>query len=140
MSTEKNKANVRRHVDEVWNKGKLDLIPELISPKYVIHPNYGDEAKGQDGFRQLVEQTRAAAPDLKFSIDSMVAEGDMVAARYTATGTFTGEIPNFKPTGKKFKITNAIFHRFEGGKQVEAWTYADQLSRLRLFGAPLPKE
>ena len=70
----------------------------------------------------------------------VVAEGDMVAVRYTATGTFTGEIPNFKPTGKRFKITDAIFHRFEGGKQVEAWTYTDQLSRLRQFGAPLPKE
>jgi predicted ester cyclase len=140
MSTSKNKENIRRHVEEVWNKGKLDVIPELISPKYIVHPNYGDEVKGQDGFKQLVTMMRTAAPDLRFTIDSMVAEGDIVAARYTATGTFTGEIPNFKPTGKKFKRSDAIFHRFEGGKQVEAWTFSDQLSEYRQMGIPIPKE
>ena len=140
MSTGKNKTNVRRHVEEVWNKGKLDVIPELISPKYIVHPLWGDEVKGQDGFRQLVESTRTAAPDLHFTIDTMGAEGDMVAVCYTATGTFTGEIPNFKPTGKKFKITDAVFHRMEGGKQVEAWTFSDQLSRYRQMGIPIPSQ
>jgi steroid delta-isomerase-like uncharacterized protein len=140
MSVEENKAAVRRHVDEIWNKGNLNIIPELISPKYVAHPLYGDEVKGTDGFMQMVTTMRTLAPDLRFTIDSMVAEGDIVAARYTATGTFTGEMPNYKPTGKKFKVNDAIFHRFEGGKQLEAWTYSDQLSRLRQLGIPLPKE
>ncbi|OGO41830.1 MAG: hypothetical protein A2137_06330 [Chloroflexi bacterium RBG_16_58_8] len=140
MSTSKNKANVRRHVEEVWNKGNLDIIPELISPKYVAHPLTGDEVKGTDGFKQLVTTMRTAVPDLHITIDSMVAEGDTVAARYTYTGTFTGEIPGYKPTGKKFKWTDALFHRFEGGKQVEAWTFADSLVRSRQLGIPIPAE
>jgi len=140
VSTSKNKNNIRRHVEEIWNKGNLDLIPELIAPNYVAHPLSGDDVKGTEGFKQMVVTQRTAVPDLRFTIDNMVAEGDIVAARYTATGTFTGELQGFKPTGKKGTIKTAIFHRFEKGKQVEAWTFSDTLTQYRQYGIPLPKE
>jgi predicted ester cyclase len=140
MSTEKNKANIRRHVEEVWNKGNLAIIPELLAPNYVAHPLTGDEVKGTDGFKQMVVTSRTAMPDLRYTIDSMVAEGDVVAVRYTATGTFTGKYGDIKPTGKKMKRTDAIFHRFEGGKQVEAWTFSDTLSLYQQLGIPVPAQ
>jgi predicted ester cyclase len=140
MSTKKNKENIRRHVEELWNKGNLDVIPELIAPNYVAHPLSGDEVKGVDGFKQIVTTMRTAVPDLHYTILSMVAEGDMVAARYEYTGTFTNEVLGIKPTGKKGTTRNAIFHRFEGGKQVEAWTFEDTVASNRAFGIPLPKE
>jgi predicted ester cyclase len=141
MSVEKNKANIRRHVEEVWNKGNLDLIPELIAPNYVAHTISGTDVKGPEGFKQqIVVATRTALPDVHYTIDSLVAEGDLVAARYIATGTFTGEVAGFKPTGKKVSLKSAVFHRFENGKQVEAWSYSDSLDQSRQLGIPLPKE
>lgn len=140
MSTSKNKTNIRRHVDEIWNKGNLDIIPELIAPNYVVHSLTGNDAKGVEGFRQMVISQRTGVPDLHFTIDSMVAEGDMVAVCYTYKGTFTGEVQGIKPTGKKGSSKTAIFHRFENGKQAEAWTFSDTLAMYRAFGIPLPKE
>jgi steroid delta-isomerase-like uncharacterized protein len=141
MSTSKNKENIRRHVNEVWNKGNTDLLPELIAPNYVAHSIGGTDVKGPEGFKkQMVMAIRTALPDVHYTIDSLVAEGDMVAARYTATGTFTGEVANLKPTGKKVSLKSAVFHRFENGKQVEAWSYSDSLDQSRQLGIPLPKE
>lgn len=138
MSTSKNKENIRRHVEEIWNKGNLAIIPELFAPNYVDHPSSGNDVKGTDGFKQLVVTSRTAMPDLRFSIESMVAEGDIVAVRYTATGTFLGEFSGIKPTGKKMNRKDAIFHRFEGGKQVEAWGYTDSLALYQQLGIPIP--
>lgn len=140
MSTSKNKANIRRHVDEIWNKGNLDIIPELIAPNYVAHPSSGDDVKGVEGFKQMVASSRTAMPDLHYTIDSMIAEGDIVAVRYTATGTFKGKYGDIEPTGKKMTRKDAIFHRFEKGKQVEAWTFSDTLSLYQQLGIPIPQQ
>jgi steroid delta-isomerase-like uncharacterized protein len=137
MSVEENKANVRRHVDEIWHKGNLDIIPELIAPNYVF-PTTEQEYKGPEGFKQFVTNYRTAFPDIHFTIDDMVAEGDWVAVRYTSTGTFTGQIGNIAPTGKKLKMISAIFYRFEGGKQVEVWGYQDYLTFYQQLGLNPP--
>jgi steroid delta-isomerase-like uncharacterized protein len=139
MSVEQNKENIRRHVEDVWNKGDLSIIPDLIAPDYVIHPNSGQEYKGTDGFKQIVEGMRNSFPDLKYTIDSMVGEGEFVAVRYSATGTFAAGYGNVAPTGKKLNRTESIFHRFKNGKQVEAWTYADSLSMYQQLGIPIPQ-
>lgn len=138
MSVESNENNIRRHVDEIWNKGNLDLVPELIAPDHIAHPISGEDTKGLEGFKELVVTSRNAFPDLKFTIESMVAEGDIVAVRYTATATFKNEYMGIKPTGKKVIRKDAIFHRFENGKQVEAWTFYNELDIYRQLGIPLP--
>lgn len=139
MSVEENKENIRRHVEEIWHKGDLSVVEELIAPNYVVHSE-GDDINGIEGFKQMATSQRAAIPDLHFTIDGMVAEGDMVAVRYTSTGTFTGEMANIAPTGKQMKSTQAIFYRFEGGKQVEVWVYRDLLSMYQQLGIPIPTE
>lgn len=139
MSIEENKENIRRHVDEIWHKGNLDIIPELIAPNYAFATTE-QEYKGPEGFKQFVTNYRTAFPDIHFSIDGMVAAGDWVAVRYTSTGTFTGQIGNIAPTGKQFKMSSAIFYRFEGGKQVEVWGYQDSLSFYQQLGIPIPSQ
>ena len=137
MSVEQNKNNIRRHVEEVWNKGKLDVIPELISPNYRNRSGQ-NEFKGPEGFKQMVTSARTAFPDLHFTIDEMVGEGDTLAVRYTYTGTFKGEYMGIAPTGKKATMTVAIFHRFEKGKQVGAQSFSDMLSFYQQWGIPIP--
>ena len=139
MSVEENKENIRRHVEDVFNKGDLSIVDELIAPNYVARSPMG-EIKGPEGFRQTVVTMRNAFPDLHYTIDDMVAEGDWVAVRYTLTGTFTGEFGSRAPTGKKLTRAEANFHRFEGGKQVEMVGYLDRLTAYQQLGIPLPTE
>jgi predicted ester cyclase len=138
MSVEKNKANTRRLSEEVFSKGNLAIIPELIAPNYVFHTT--PEYKGLEGVKQFITAMRTAFPDYRETINNMVAEGDMVAVFYTLQGTFKGEYGGIAPTGKKFSIPSAILSRFEGGKQVEAWSYLDYLTFYQQLGIPIPAQ
>lgn len=139
MSVEKNKENIRRHVDEIWHKGNMAAVDELIAPNYYFRSGE-NEYKGPEGFKQMVTMMRTAIPDLHFSIDEMVGEGDTVAVRYTSTGTFKGDLPGIKPTGKQFTRPEAIFHHFERGKQVSAQSYSDSLALYQQLGIPIPQQ
>jgi predicted ester cyclase len=135
MSTSKNKAIFRR-VDEVWNKGNVAILSELIAPNFVCH--IIPEVKGPEGYKQYVIRERTAFPDFHGTIDKMVAEGDMVAAFYTFGGTFKGELAGIAPTGKKFTLPYVVLSRFEGGKMAEAWEFTDSLTWYRQLGIPIP--
>jgi C-1 hydroxylase len=136
MSTSKNKANIRRLSEEVYNKGNLSIVPELIAPNYIFHTT--PELQGPEGFNQLSTTMKTAFPDYHETIDHIVAEGDMVVVFYTMQGTFTGKYGDIAPTGKKFSLQFATLCRFEKGKQVEAWPYGDSLTLYRQLGIPIP--
>jgi predicted ester cyclase len=74
MSTEENKANIRRMSEEVFNKGNLAIVDELVSTNSVSHMGGGEEFKGPEGFKQMVTMIRTAFPDLHFTTDDMVAD------------------------------------------------------------------
>ena len=139
MSVEENKATLRsQHVEELFNKGNLSVADEIISADYVCHHPSGIEFKGPEGVKQLVAMARNAFPDLHFTIDDMVAEGDKVAVRYTYTGTHKGEYMGIAPTGKQVTMTAANFYRFEGGKEVEDLPYSDSLALYQQLGVSPP--
>jgi steroid delta-isomerase-like uncharacterized protein len=141
MSVEKNKATLRRFSEEILDKGNVAILSELIATDFVLHTTpLVQEIKGLEGYRQFVIGTRAVFPDLKSRIDKMVAEGDMVAGRFTVTGTHKGELMGIAPTGKKFTTKNAVFARFEGSKIVEVWEYYDSLPYYRQLGIPIPSQ
>lgn len=137
MSAEENKAAVRRYMEEAFNKGNLAVIPEVIAPEYVHHTIFG-EIKGPDGFKQVVTMMHNAFPDLKYTIDSMVAEGSMVAFSMRVQGTFKGEFLGMSPTGKQFDVAEAVFMHFAGDKAVEGWTYNDSLAFYQQLGISPP--
>ena len=136
MSVEENKANVRRLNEEVFNKGNLALVDELMAPDYVFHIT--PEVKGPEGVKKYIADMRAAFPDLHITIEGMVAEGDMVAAQYTMRGTFKGKFGDIEPTGKQMTLPNVAFARFRGGKQVEVWPYLDSLTFYQQLGVTPP--
>jgi len=136
MSTEKNKAVIRRVVEEVFNKGDMSVVPEFIAPDYVYHSPFG-EFKGPEGFKQMVAMTRAAFPDIHMKIDDMVAEGEKLAVRLSWEGTFKGKFGDIKPTGKQVNMTAAYFYRFKDGKEAEV-TPVDSHALYRALGIPIP--
>ena len=137
MSAEENKAQLQRVYEQVFNQGNLDQIEEFFSADFVDHeaPPPGMEGlEGIEVLRQFVKVSRDAFPDLQFTAEDMIAEGDKVAARYTMRGTHQGEFLGVAPTGKQIEVTGIDIVRFEGGKMVEHWANSDELGMMQQLG------
>src|SRR5207253_250665 len=89
MAAEENKALVRRYFEEAWNKGDLAVVDEVYAPTYTVHPTPPDRKPGRDGEKEFIRQARAEWPDVRFTIEEQVAEGDKVVTRWTVRGTHT---------------------------------------------------
>ena len=138
MSAEENKALIRRW-GELWNAGDAAAIAALVTPDYVRHDPNGPEVRGPDAERQLVELYRAAFPDLRFTIEHLVAEGDLVVAHLTVRGTHRGELLGIPPTGTPITLAAMELYRIRDGKVAEQWVALDALGLLQQLGAvPTP--
>jgi steroid delta-isomerase-like uncharacterized protein len=135
------KELVSRFHDEVWSEGNLDLIDEVIAEDYVEHnPAVPYEVRGREAYKQNVETFRTAFPDLSFTEEDVIAEGDRVVTRLTARGTHDGEFMDAEPTGNTFEVTGITIWRIEDGKVVEAWVQADIMGMMQQIGlAPEPQ-
>jgi steroid delta-isomerase-like uncharacterized protein len=138
MSTEENKAMIRRVWEEVLDKGNLAAANEIMATNYVYHGSGGQEFYGSEGFKQLVTMFRTAFPDLHATVEDMFAVGDKVAHRATMGGTHKGDLMGIAPTGKQVTMSAIVISRFEGGKEAEAWANLDQLSMMQQMGVALP--
>ena len=135
MSTENNKALIRRVYEEAINQGNLALFDDLVSSDYVLHdPNYPQPVRGAEGLKQYIQVFRTAYPDLHFTIEDIIGEGDTVAVRQTSRGTHRGELFGIPPTGKQPTVTGMTYHRFVNGKLVERWVNYDGLGMLQQLG------
>jgi steroid delta-isomerase-like uncharacterized protein len=134
--SELNKALARRGIEEIWNQGKLGLIEELFAANVTVHdPNVpGGKVQGLDGLRQYVTTYRSAFPDLHFTIEDQIAEGDKVVTRFTGKGTFKNEMMGIAPTGKQATVAGVDIDRFHDGKVVESWGSYDMLGMLQQLG------
>ncbi len=139
MSTEENKAQVRRIIEEVWNQGNPALLSEFYAPHYVGHePTM--TIHGLEGIRQFVSDYLAAFPDLHFTIEDMIAEGDKVATRWSSRGTHKGALQGIAPTGKHATSSGITISRCVDGKAVEEWISWDTLGMLQQLGViPMPE-
>ena len=120
---EHKKRLVSMIVEEMFNKGRLDVAPEIFAPDFVDrgHESMAEKTGGPDGFANFVKAVRAALPDIKATIQTMVAEGDYVAMWNTATATHRGELFGIPPSGKPISMKDLHFFRFRDGKIVEHW-------------------
>ncbi len=141
MSGEANKAIIRRYFDEVWNGGNLDLIDQFFAPDYVNHSPSPGQGQGSAALKALIAMFRGAAPDLRITVDDLLAEGDRVASRWTARGTHTGEgLLGLPPTGRVIVGETIAIDRFADGRIVEHWARRDDLGLFQQLGLlpPLP--
>jgi len=134
MSTEMNKALVRRHIEEAFNKQNRAVLDETLSDDYVDHTNPPDWPLGREGHRQILALYHAAFPDFHYDIEHEVAEGNMVVVRGTYTGTHSGEFFGIAPTGGHFTITGMHLWRIANNQIVEHWCNNDDLGAMRQLG------
>jgi len=139
MLEEENKANTRRFYEEVWSKGNLDVADEFSAENFVDHnPVDPNLPSGIEGFKQMVPMFRTAFPDIQFTIEDMIAEGDKVVSRLTIRATHKGEFMGIPPTGKQASITGIDIVRIVGGKMVERWGEVDMLRLMQEIGGVPP--
>jgi steroid delta-isomerase-like uncharacterized protein len=137
MNVEANKALVRRFYDEVWRRGNVRFAEEVFADDYVRHDLRPTQAApGGAGQALIAEQFRRAFPDLEWRVDLVLGDGDLVAARWTASGTHTGAWGDVAPTGKHVTFSGVNIFRFgDGGKVVEIWNHRDDLGLKEQLGA-----
>jgi steroid delta-isomerase-like uncharacterized protein len=122
---ESNKALVRRFFEEAWVKGNVSAVDEFMAADYVEHPRPSTLPPGAEGLKQLILAYRTAFPDLKLTLDDIFAEGEMVAFRWSVSGTHLGEWLGVPPTGNHVRATGITNFRIAGGKVEESWTSID---------------
>ena len=133
--SEVNKSFVRRLIEEVWNKGNLSLADELFTPNYEHHdassPDFG---RGPESEKLRATLYRTAFPDLRVTIEDIIAEGETVMARWSCRGTHKGDLSGLAPTGKQFTISGVSIARFSGSKMAEGYVNWDALGLMQQLG------
>jgi steroid delta-isomerase-like uncharacterized protein len=138
VSVDDNRALVRRFYEEVWSRGNVGVAQEIFADDYVRHDLRPTRAEaGGAGQAKIAEGFRRAFPDLSFDVDLVVAEGDLVAARWTAEGTHSGPWGGTQPTGTHARFSGVNFFRIRGGKVVEIWNHRDDLGLMQQVGLPI---
>ncbi len=132
MSTEDNEALTRRAFDAL-NQRNWEVFYEAVSPDIVVH-NASMTIQGLAAYKQFVSMYLTAFPDVHFTIEDMIAEGDTVVVRQTGRGTHQGDLMGIPPTGKQVTVTGIGIYRFANGKYVEGWQNADDLGMLQQLG------
>jgi predicted ester cyclase len=137
-ATEDSRALMWRITEEIWNKGRLELIDELIAENLVDHVELqGLEGTGRARYRASVEITRAAFPDYQNPLDFVLADGAFAASYGRSKGTHQGEYLGIPPTGRSFDVPTFGILRFANGQAVERWGMSDNLAivqQLSLMG------
>ena len=142
MSSETNKTVSRRFFEEVFAKGNLNVLDEMIAKDHV---NSGPGTisglpNGPEGSKQFVTAYRNAFPDVHFTIDEQLAEGDKVMTRWTGKGTHKGELVGIPATGKSSTVTGIAVDRIVNGKIAESWGIFDQFGMMQQLGViPMPE-
>jgi len=129
-------ALARRSFDEIWNNGNLGVADELFSPDYVNHDPVSPEVPpGPEGVKQIAKMYRRAFPDLRFTIEEMLATGDKVITRWTGEGTHRAPLRGLPASGRQVRITGISIYRIAGGRIVETWVNWDTLGMMEQLGA-----
>jgi steroid delta-isomerase-like uncharacterized protein len=132
MSIE-NKTLVQKWFEEVWNKGRASAIDEMLAGGALVH-GLGADLSGPGEFKQFHAAYRNAFPDIALHVDEIVAEGDLVAARWSGSATHTGDGLGVPGTGKPVHLTGMVIVRVEQGKIAEGWNNFDQFGMLQQLG------
>ncbi len=145
MSTDENKALVRRWFSEVVSNGDMSSLDEICAvchPAFVMVQGVVEPApQGISGLKDLIARLRTAFPDLTATVEEQVAEGDKVVSRVTMSGTHQGEFMGMPPTGKTFTVGGASIWEVKGGQLISEWVSWDSMSMLQQLGvmtAPAP--
>jgi steroid delta-isomerase-like uncharacterized protein len=133
----------RRLLEETFNTGDFSLVDQFVAPDAVNHdpaePARMRGLRGPETVRRTVQMYRAAFPDVRMTVDDVIAAGDKVVLRWHSEGTHHGELEGLAPTGAHGSVTGISIDKWRDGKIVETWTEWDNLGLARQLGAAPPE-
>lgn len=135
--SEANKTLVRRWFEEVWNQGREETIDELFAANGVGY-GLGDTdapVRGPAAFKSFVRNLRGALPDIRMTLEDVIAADDKVTVRLSIEGTHKGGQLGIAPSGKRVRIAGLVVVHIANGQIIEGWNSWDQLGLLRQIGA-----
>ena len=143
MSAEENKAVVLRFYEGLWNGRDLDVADEIIAHDCVTHQLHSGAApaatpRGPEDVKRHVGEWLAGFPDLRFTVEQLVAEGDRVASQSVMRGTHAGAWMGVAPTGKEVSVRLSVVQRIAAGKIVEDWVLVEALGLFQQLGLVPP--
>ncbi len=130
-----NAAAARRWYDEVLNQGRFEVLDEILTADVVHHAGLMVDKVGREETGGSLKEIRAGFPDIRFTVDGVVAAGDKVLILWTGKGTHTGRFVGLEASGKPVDWSGMNAFRFQCGKIVEGWSEANGLAMLRQIGA-----
>ena len=139
MSVEQSKAIVSRFYEELWNNRNLSVADEIISPDCVTHQLQSGAAnvgapRDPEAVKHHVNEWLAAFPDLRFTVEQMIAEEDKVVSQSVMRGTHSGTWLGLAPTNKEVSIRLMVTQRISNGKIVEDWVLVEALGLFQQLG------
>jgi steroid delta-isomerase-like uncharacterized protein len=130
-----NKAIVRRLYEQVWNKRRLEVVDGLVSPSHALNdPIVSGSQIGPELYKRRVVEFTTSFPDLRFTIEDVIAEKGKAVVCWTFAGTHKAEFMKIPATGKKVSVEGITIHVIANGKILDSYARWDVLSLLRQLG------
>jgi steroid delta-isomerase-like uncharacterized protein len=121
--------------EDAFNRGKVDVLDELVADSFVEHDPMPGTPGDREGFKSMIRSLREAFPDFHAETEDQIVAGDKVVERWSCTGTHEGEFMGIPPTHRQIEIHGMDISRLEDGRLVEHWTQVDMMSMLQQLGA-----
>jgi predicted ester cyclase len=139
MSADQNTAIVQRFVEELWNERNLSVADEIFSPDCVTHQLKSGSPlttspRDPETLKKHVSEWLVGFPDLHFSTEQIIAQGDRVVSQLLMQGTHTGASLGMRPSNKRISIRMITIHRIVGGMIVEDWVLVESLGFFQQLG------
>jgi steroid delta-isomerase-like uncharacterized protein len=142
MTIESNKAALIRHFEEVLNQGNLPVVDEIYTDDYTLDAPVSSDGQsrnrsltqGREQLKQRVTLFRSAFPDIHFTTDEIVAEGNSVVVQYTYRGTHQGVFAGINPSGRSIDITGILIAHMLDGRIQEAVSVFDSAQLMKQLG------
>ena len=132
------KQAVQQVFEKVWNQGDTSAADQIFADTYVAHiANISSPINSADEFKQFVALFRALSPDMCFTIEDQVAEGDKVATRWSVRLQTSGGGQAAESADESILVTGMSMHKMTNGKLVESWDNWDSMTAFQSMGQDL---
>ncbi|GAA1806696.1 ester cyclase [Planosporangium flavigriseum] len=116
---------VRRFYEQLWNNWDDSAVEHTLASDFSFRGSLGQQTTGRSGWRAYRDHIRRGSSDFHNQIITLVTDGDQAAARLLYSGTHTGPLLDFPPTGRRFSYSGAAFFTAAAGLLTDAWVLGD---------------
>ena len=134
MTLEENKKFMSNFIEEVINKKNLDAADDLVAENFLEHLPFPGQGPGREGLKFAINAMLTGFPDMNWTVQEQIAEGETVVTRFTWTGTHDGEFMGIPPTNKKVEVWGVVIDVVRDGLFAESRIIMDTVGLLQQLG------